>query len=151
MTVLAERAALPPSTAEEIARLEALGQELEKTYPAIALRTEHHLHAGVYSRTIYAPAGAAVVGLTIRVPTQLIACGHFRITDGGRTTELRGLHVLDGAAGRRAAVYAIENSAFTMVFATNAKTVEEAENEFTDEPERLLTRKEKTCREQLLQ
>lgn len=134
---------MPPSTGEEIARLEALGEELQRSCPSAEIRTEHHLHAGVYSRTIYVPAGVAVVGLTVRVPTQLIACGHFQLTDGGRTQELRGYHVLDGGAGRRAAVLALEDSAFTMLFATDAGTVEEAENEFTNEPERLLTRQEK--------
>lgn len=124
-------------------RVEALGQYLEKAYPPVSFKTEHHLHAGVYSRTVYVPKGCIAVGLTIRVPTQLIGCGHFRITDGGVTQEFKGFHIFDGAAGRRAAVYAIENSAFTMFFSTEAKTVEEAENEFTDEPERLLTRKEK--------
>ena len=148
MSELTKRQDLSPSSPEAIARLEALGNELADNFPSAEIRTEHHLHAGVYSRTIYVPAGVAVVGLTVRVPTQLIACGHFRLTDGDRTVEMRGLHVLDGAAGRRAAVYAITASAFTMLFATDAKTVEEAENEFTEEPERLLTRKEnQTCLE----
>ena len=129
-------------------RLEALGRAIEENYPPARIETEHHLHAGVYSRTIYVPKGVAVVGLTVKIPTQLIGCGHFRLTDGGVTAELRGVHIFDGIAGRRAAVYALENSSFTMLFATQAKTVEEAENEFTDEPERLLTRKEeKQCPE----
>lgn len=128
--------------ATRAAAVEALGQALEAEFPPIHIETEHHLHAGMYSRTVYVPKGAAVVGLTVKVPTQLICCGHFRITDGGIMKELRGVHILDGMAGRRAAVYALENSSFTMCFATDAKTVEEAENEFTDEPDRLLTRKE---------
>lgn len=124
-------------------RLEALAQGLEKKFPAVHVETEHHLHAGVYTRTVYIPKDCVIVGLTIRIPTQVIACGHFVLTDGGEAREFRGYHVFDGAAGRRAAVRAIENTALTMLFHTNAKTVEEAENEFTDEPERLLTRKEK--------
>ena len=65
--------------------MEALGQALEAEFPPIHIETEHHLHAGMYSRTVYVPKGAAVVGLTVKVPTQLICCGHFRITDGGIT------------------------------------------------------------------
>lgn len=124
-------------------RLEVLGQQLLENFPSVEIETEHHLHAGVYSRTIYVPKDTVVVGLAIKIPTQLIACGHFVLTDGGVSQEFKGYHVFDGIAGRRAAVRAIENSAFTMLFHTDAKTVEEAENEFTDEPERLLTRKEK--------
>lgn len=135
-------------TPEVNAWFEKLGGELEKL-PPVKIRTEHHLHAGVYSRTIYVPAGCMVVGLKIKLDTQLIGAGHFQLTDGTTTREFKGFHVLDGYAGRRAAAYAITNSAFTMLFASKAKTVEEAENEFTDEPERLLTRKEKKlCQEQ---
>ncbi len=112
-------------------------------YPSVDIPTEHHIHAGVYSRTIYCPSGSVVAGLTIRVPTQLIAAGHFILTDGGRVREFQGYHVFDGSAGRRAAVRCLSDCAFTMLFATEATTVEGAENEFTEEPERLLTRKEK--------
>jgi len=127
---------------------EKLCTEVEQL-PEAKVRTEHHLHAGMYSRTLYVPAGSMVVGLKIQVETQLICAGHFQLTDGTTTKEFEGFHVLEGFAGRRAAAYAITNSAFTMCFPTKAKTVEEAENEFTDEHERLLTRKEKRlCQEQ---
>lgn len=120
---------------------------LEKL-PEVKIKTEHHLHAGVYSRTVYVPAGTVAVGLKVNLATQLICAGHFRLTDGACTKEFKGYHVLNGYAGRRAAVHAITNCAFTMLFSTKCKTVEEAEAEFTDEPERLLTRKEKRlCQE----
>ena len=116
--------------------------------PLVDIETEHHLHAGVYSRTIYVPAGVVVVGLTVECPTQLICHGHFRLTDGASVQEFNGVHIFEGERGRRAAVYAVDDSTFTMLFATNAKTVEEAEREFTSTPERLLTNKEKqTCLE----
>jgi hypothetical protein len=131
-----------PITPQVNELFEKLCAEVEN-YPKPKIKTEHHLHAGVYSRTIYVPAGCIAVGLKVKLATQLVCAGHFQLTDGSTTKEFKGYHVLDGFAGRRAAVYAFTNSAFTMLFATNAKTVEEAEEEFTDEPERLLTRKEK--------
>ena len=143
------RSELRPCSQAQIDNLEELGRAVEKlmeTNPK-EIRTEHHLHAGVYSRTLYVPANTIVVGLLIKVPTQLIACGDFELTDGGKVIAFRGYHIFDGAPYRQAAVRTHKPSAFTMLFATNAKTVEEAENEFTDEPERLLTRKEKlVCR-----
>lgn len=144
--VVVHSASLPPISPEVNAAFEAFGSVLERL-PQLDIRTEHHLHAGVYSRTLYVPAGTFVMGLCVKVPTQLITCGHFKLTDGVREKEFKGFHVLDGSANRRAAVVTITDSAFTMLFATDAKTVEEAEEEFTDEPERLLTRKdkEKTC------
>lgn len=138
---------LPPVTPEQNAWFEQLVSTADGLPPA-EIRTEHHIHAGVYSRTIFVPAGAVVVGLTIKVPTQLICAGRFQLTDGTETREFDGFHVLDGSAGRRAAVVALSDCAFTMLFATQATTVEEAEAEFSDEPERLATRKEKLeCRD----
>lgn len=139
---LVRAAPLPPVTEEQNAAFEDLVSQVNEM-PPVEIRTVHHLHAGIYSRTVYVPAGAVVVGLTIKCATQLIGCGHFQITDGGSTKEFKGFHVFDGSPGRRAAVAALTDSAFTMLFATDAKTVEEAENEFTDEPERLASRKEK--------
>lgn len=143
-----ELEAMGPITPAINEKFESLIEELQKR-PQPKIRTEHHLHAGVYSRTIYVPAGCVAVGLKIKLATQLICAGHFKLTDGTCSKEFKGFHVLEGFAGRRAAVYAVTNSAFTMLFATKAKSVEEAENEFTDEPERLLTRKEtQICQEQ---
>lgn len=142
------KANLTPCTDEQIANLEKMGEWLLAGGDTRELSTEHHLHAGVYSRTIHVPAGVSVVGVTIKCPTQLIASGDFTLTDGGTAKRFTGHHVFDGAAHRRAAVVAHEDSSFTMLFATTAKTVEEAEKEFTDETDRLLTNKEKlTCQE----
>lgn len=139
----------PNRTLEERSEaIECLMAELDKQLPPADLKTEHHLHAGVYSRTIYVPAGVVVAGLTVEVPTQLICHGRFRLTDGASVQEFNGVHIFEGERGRRAAVYAVDDSTFTMLFATNAKTVEEAEREFTSTPERLLTNKErKVCQE----
>lgn len=145
-SIVRAEAQLPPVAPEANAQLDALVKAFETLSP-VDLRTEHHIHAGVYSRTLYMPAGTAIVGLTIEIPTQLIVCGHVRFSDGAHVEEIRGYHVFDGAAGRRGAFYALKDSALTMLFATEAKTVAEAENEFTNEPERLLTRKEIPCQE----
>ncbi len=145
------KANLVPCTDEQIENLEKLYKqiEVEAKGRTLSLETEHHLHAGVYSRTIRVPKGVVVVGVTIKCATQLIASGDFTLTDGGSSKRFTGHYVFDGASRRRAAVYAHEDSAFTMLFATSAKTVDEAEKEFTDETDRLLTSKEKLiCQEQ---
>nr|DAW95106.1 MAG TPA: hypothetical protein [Caudoviricetes sp.] len=138
-----------PATPAVNEYFETLCEEVAKYPTPPQVRTEHHLHAGMYTRTLYVPAGCVAVGLKLKIETQLICAGHFQITDGTTTREFKGYHVLEGLAGRRAAAYAITDSAFSMCFPTKAKTVDEAEAEFTDEPERLLTRKEKKCQEQL--
>lgn len=137
------KANLTPCTDEQIENLEHLCKQVEEGGNLVSLETEHHLHAGVYSRTIRVPKGVMVVGVTIKCATQLIASGDFTLTDGATSKRFTGHCVFDGASRRRAAVYAHEDSAFTMLFASDAKTVEEAEKEFTDETDRLLTNKEK--------
>lgn len=111
------------------------------------LPIEHHLHAGVYSRTVFIPKGMLAFGTQIRVPTQMIISGSVVINDGLERREYEGFKVLDGAAGRIQVAYAREDTYVTMLFATDAKTVREAEDEFTDEAALLQTRKGDVCPE----
>ena len=138
--VRTQKTALAPR--ERIENVERLTQAVLKA-PQVQLKTIHHIHAGVYSRTIFVPSGICVSGLEIVVDTQLIISGHGRLTDGGVVREIEGYEVLDGLAPRSAAFVAIEDTWITMLFATKATTVEEAENEFCAQPERLASRKEK--------
>jgi hypothetical protein len=55
---------------------------------------------------------------------------------------LEGYNVFSAAAGRKMAFVALSNTSMTMLFATQAKTVAEAEAEFTDEVDMLMTRRE---------
>lgn len=141
---LARSSALPPCDGSALEALQRLEDEIAKQ-PQIEIQTEHHLHAGVYSRTVLIPAGVVASGVVIKCPTQLIMSGHARLTMGDKVAELKGYCVLEGSGHRKQIVYAIEDTYFTMLFASNAKTVEEAEAEFTDEADRLQTRKELLC------
>jgi hypothetical protein len=53
-----------------------------------------------------------------------------------------GYHVFACAARRKQACWTIKPTQFTMIFPSDAKTVEEAEEQFTDETEKLLSRKQ---------
>lgn len=143
---LVNKSALPPCDDSALEAIQKIEDELASR-PQVAIPVEHHLHAGVYSRTILIPKGVAAVGVVIKRPTQLIMSGHARITVGDKAFELKGYRVLDGEGFRKQIAYAIEDTYFTMLFATNAKTVEKAEEEFTDEADRLQTRKELLCQE----
>lgn len=141
---LVNSAPLPPCTPEALKKLQEIENQL-LALPQVEIETVHRLHAGVYSRTIKIPAGVAVAGVMIKCATQLIISGHVRLTCGDKVVELEGYHVLNGTPGRKQIAYAIEDTYCTMLFATNAETVEEAEEEFTDEADKLLTRKETLC------
>ena len=120
---------------------EALKEELVANPNAeVEIPCEQHLHAGFYSRTIFIPKDTVAVGVTITKDTQLVISGHVLMNDGTHVVEIDGYRVLECKAGRAQIARTLEDTYMTMSFATDAKTVREAEDEFTDEPEQLLTR-----------
>ncbi len=107
------------------------------TQPQIELNTEHSFWAGCYARTIMIPQGVCITGVQIKIDTLLIVSGDVMVGE----SRLTGYHVLEGNAGRKNAFLALEDTWLTMVFASDAKNVEHAENEFTDEAHILGSRK----------
>lgn len=107
----------------------------------VDVATEHILHAGMYSRTVRLPAGVAVVGALIDIPTLVIVHGDVDVLAGDECIEFRGYAVFAGSAGRKAMFVTRSAVDMTMVSATKARTVEEAERELTGEHEQLMSRK----------
>lgn len=131
-----------PMSDEAIARTRRL-EAIMRAHPEreIDIATDHVLHGGMYSRTIRIPAGVLLVGVLIRVPTLLIFDGAVTFNAGDEPVTLVGRGVLAASAGRRQAFFAHEDTALTMVFATDARTVAEAEQQFTDEADLLFSRR----------
>jgi hypothetical protein len=63
----------------------------------------------------------------------------------GDPLRFTGSNVIPAYAGRKQAVYAHEDTVITMSFATDATTVAEAEDAFTDEAHRLGSRASPEC------
>lgn len=133
---------LTPSNALAIQKVTELGEELKKHFPEHVFPVEHFIHGGLYARTIRMPAGTAAVGSLVKVPTVLIVNGHVQINSGDRVYELNGYYVLPGEPYRKQFARALEDTEITMIFATEAKAVDEAEKEFTDEFADLQNRKQ---------
>ena len=131
-----------PMTNEAIEKVRIF-EAMLATLPQVNIETDHVFHAGVYSRTVMIPAGIAITGVVIKIPTLLIVSGNAIVYIGGESKELIGYHIIKGGANRKQAFFAREDTMLTMIFASNAETIEDAENEFTDEAEMLITRKEK--------
>jgi len=135
------REVVPPMTAVTIDRVVTLEARL-MDLPQIELKTTHELHAGMYARTIRIPAGTLLTGALIRVPTILVVSGHVSVfTGANRALHLRGYSVVPASAGRKQVFYAVEDTDLTMLFPTAARTIAEAEAEFTDEADKLMTRR----------
>ena len=131
---------LPPMSADSVANVREF-EDASLKLPQVKINTEHALHAGMYARTIMIPAGIVITGVQIKIPTILIISGDALVYGDDGTTRLTGYHVTLGAVGRKQAILALADTYLTMIFPTSATTVAEAEEEFTDEPERLGSRR----------
>lgn len=128
--------AMAPAAINKVRQLEAITREL----PQVDIATDHVLHGGMYARTICIPAGVVLTGVFIRVPTLLVFNGNATVNAGDEPVTLAGYHVMAASAHRRQAFLAHQDTQLTMVFATQAKSIEEAEDEFTDEAHLLFSR-----------
>lgn len=108
--------------------------------PQEVIPTHHTLHAGVYSRTIRVPKGVVLTGAIMIIPTLLIIQGDFILFVGDKAKELHGYNVFTCEANRKQAGIAISDTYVTMIFPTDVKTTEEAEDKFTSEADHLWSR-----------
>ena len=129
-------------TPDAISRVRALENYSLANVPQVVPVTHHLIHAGMYHRTILMPAGMTLTGAMIKRATTLIICGMATLyVDEGESEYFDGYCVRAAFAGRKSAFYAWRDTHLTMIFPTAARTVAEAEAEFTDEAERLFSRR----------
>jgi hypothetical protein len=130
--------ATPPDVLNQIVALEEqlIGHE------PMDVPTEHVIHAGVYARTIVMPAGMVLTGALMKRATLVIVTGSAEVLAGDEWVELEGYNVIPASAGRKQIFVSRTSVIITMLFPTQARTVEEAEAEFTDEAAALLSRRQ---------
>lgn len=131
-----------PSTSPEELSLAALVHDECLKHQQIPIHTDHLIHAGMYARTITMPPRTVLVGTLIQIPTTVIMVGTAMVRIGEEWVKVEGYAVLPASAGRKQMF--ISESAFiiTMIFPTDAHTVEEAEEQFTSETALLLSRRQ---------
>lgn len=130
---------IQPMTTRSIAMVREL-EQFALSQPQVEVVTHHLIHAGVYHRTVMLPAGTLVTGALIKVPTTLTVCGHVTVLIGMEEVELEGYHILPAAADRKQGFVVHADTVLTMSFRTSATSVDEAEREFTDELDLLVSR-----------
>jgi hypothetical protein len=134
--------AVPAMSPEALAKVRALQAELEKL-PQVPVHMHHVLHGGMYARTCYVPAGHVAACCLVKAPTLVVLAGSANLYVGkDEPLRLDGYSVVPASAGRKQAFLSITDIALTMIYVTQAKTVEEAENEFTDEAHMLASRRD---------
>lgn len=132
-------ASLSASSPEQLAQIARVTEQILEL-PQIDIVTEHVFHGGMYARTIRIPAGCVLAGALIKVSTLLVVHGDAKVLTGDGAADLSGFSVLAGSAFRKQVFVALSPVEMTMIFPTQAKTVEEAERKFTDEYEKLMSR-----------
>lgn len=101
--------------------------------PQAELTTEHVFHAGIYSRTIRLKADMLMTNALIKRATLVIVQGSLMVMSGSGWDRVDGYNVIPASAGRKQIFATVTDCSITMIFPTRAKTVAEAEAEFTDE------------------
>ena len=124
---------------EMLSRLTGIQEQL-LSLPQIPVQTEHLIHGGMYVRTIRLAPDTVIMGALINISTVLIVSGRTKVFTGDGWIELNGYHVLAAKAGRKQIFVTQEETSITMIFRTDAQTVEQAEEEFTEESELLMSK-----------
>ena len=123
---------LPAAPAEVIEWIKGV-EDRARAFEPLKVKTDHHLHAGLYARTVHLPPMGLFTNVVIKIPTLLVVSGDCWMLAGDRWAKLTGYQVIEASAGRKQICITKEATDVTMLFATAATTVEEAEAEFTDE------------------
>lgn len=131
--------ALPLMSDELLSSLTSVQDKL-LALPQVEIQTDHIIHGGMYTRTIRLGPEVVLMGALVKIPTMLIVSGRTKVFTGESWIELIGYHVIPARAGRKQIFVAQEETSITMIFPTDARTVEEAEQQFTDEHEALMSR-----------
>lgn len=130
---------IQPITKEDMDLVLALENEVKKL-PQMNVVTHHTLHAGVYTRTALLKKGTVSTGSFMKIPTTILINGNLRFLVGKKVHNIIGFKAIPACANRKQFAYAIEDTYITMLFKTNANTIDEAEEEFTDDFEFLISR-----------
>lgn len=127
---------IPSMSLESIAQVQALEEAVSKL-PQAAPTIEHMFHAGMYARTVRLERDMVITGALVKLATVLIVSGNVIVYVDGEAYELDGYHVFAAQSNRKQAFVAKESTWITMIFPTSARSVVDAEMEFTDETNKL--------------
>lgn len=138
-------AGIRPMTAKAVATVARIEREL-LAHQQLPIHTHHVLHAGMYSRTITIPANVTLTGALVKRTTMLVISGDVLVLVGEKVSlRIMGTQVLPASAGRKQIFRTFADTSVTMMFPTTARSVEEAEAEFTDETHMLLSHRDPEC------
>ena len=138
-------ATLPATPADVLEKIGAF-EKAATGHEPVEVPTDHLIHAGMYVRTVIVPQDMVLTGALMKRATIVIVVGSAAVLAGDEWLELEGYNVIPASAGRKQVFVSRSPLIITMLFPTQAKTVEDAEAEFTDEAAGLLSRRQNSNR-----
>jgi hypothetical protein len=132
---------LPPACPEVLEKIALVEARIRPTEGTLKVEMEHCFFAGMYARTCRLAANQVISSVFIKIPTIVVVHGDCIVLAGETWHEMNGYYVLPANPGRKQIYVTRGETQITMVFPSNAQTVEEAEAEFTDQAESLLSRR----------
>jgi hypothetical protein len=115
-------------------------EEALKTLEQVQIETSHLIHGKMYARTIFIPAGTALTGVLTKLDNICIVLGDISVTTDDGVVRLTGYNILPATKGYKRVGYAHSDSYWTTLIPTEKTTVEEIENEMSDESHLLQSR-----------
>ena len=118
-------------------------ESLIMTLPQADIQTTNVIHGGMCARTILIPAGVVLTGALTNCDNVCIASGDITVTTDEGAQRLTGYHVIPAKSGAKRAGIAHSDTYWTTIWPTQLLDIESIEDEFTDESNLLMTRRDK--------
>lgn len=113
-------------------KVEQLEDMLQAYDPAI-LPIKHHFADGIYAREMFIPAGAVLTGAVHKTNHMcILSAGHVRVATDEGPIDLVAPATLIAKPGAKRAIFALEDSVWTNIHATNETDLDKIVEEVTE-------------------
>lgn len=119
-------------------------REMLAQMPQEQIPLHHLIHGKMYARTIFAKAGTVIVGTEANLDNICVVCGDITVTTENGPIRLTGFNILPATRGHKRVGITHSDTYWTTLVHTDKQTVQEAEDEMTNESHLLLSRKQIT-------
>ena len=110
------------------------------TLPQRTIDTTHLIYGGMYSRTIFIPAGTILTGVHIKLNNICIMSGDITVTTDAGVIRLTGYHVIPAKSGLSRIGISHADTHWTTLFPTELDDVAQIEDSMSDESASLSSR-----------
>lgn len=108
-------------------------EEMMQAYDPAVLPITHHFADGIYAREMFMPKGAILTGAVHKTTHMcILSKGHVRVATEDGPLDLVAPATLVAKPGAKRAIYALEDSVWTNIHATNETDLDKIVEELTE-------------------